>query len=357
MALSTKQTKSQEQSDNILKMRKAVLEEIKKDEGAAMSRQTKEDRGGQKTDQTPKRSIKKKKIEKQKKISAPKPKTVEKTSAVKEVNNDADNKVKSVPKKEKTRKKKVAATSKEGGLKKQKPCFFYSKSIQDKKSDSSEKKIDLINSVIRKGKEPMQCSKIRNIVTLFFAGLALGCLLFAAIIFYTPKSESLLARKISKIIPLPAIIINGKFISYNDYLKEVDTVDLFLVRQQRIGIIRELPPHAQIRQEIKDLLIKQEIITSLTNQYKITVSQKEIDDEIEKIKEQSRSEESFDEVLKNLYNWSEDDFGDKVVRNYLLISKLSNKIFPDVPIEESKNYLDKKIEEIKKGMDIYVLVK
>lgn len=199
--------------------------------------------------------------------------------------------------------------------------------------------------------------KVKNIVILFLTGLVLGCFIMAAIIFYIPKSESLLARKISKVIPFPAIIINSRFISYNDYLAEVDSVELFLTRQQRVGITQELLPRKQIREKIADILITQEIIKNLSNQYGIIVSQKEIDDEVNRLKEQSRSEESFDKILKDLYGWSEEEFGNKVIRNDLLISKLSGEFFPDVSGGELKELFDKKIEEIKKEMNIYVLVK
>lgn len=364
MALPKKQTKSQERSEKILKMRKEVLREIKKNEMVSKLQEDKDNQdGSSKADQPKERSVKKKKAttvskktNKQKKISVPQPKAAKKTFAVKEADDGADVKIEEAPKKEAARKEKVILKPKEDIPKKSKSCFFCSKAVQPKESDSSKAKPSSINSIIRRQKEPAQSSKKINIVVLFFVGLILGCVLFAALIFYVPKSESLPARKISEVVPLPAIIMNGKIIKYNDYLKEVDVVDLFLLRQQRLGIIRELPSRAQVREEIKDLLIKQEIIAGLANQYKITVSQKEIDDEIEKIKEQSRSPESFNEVLKNLYGWSEEEFGNKVVRNYLLISKLSNKMFPNVSEDESKDYFDKKVEEIKKGMNIYVLV-
>lgn len=358
-----RQIKSKEKLDKISKMRREVLREIKRDEMAASSRQAKENQENSKINQFKKRSVKKKEAiiahkdtDKQKKVFVPKPKAVESSIDVKEV---AEAGVESTFPKEVLQAEKMALKPKEDGENKLKPYFFCSKTLKTKearKSDYSKSKLDSINSVVDKQTEPARNSRIINIFALFFFGLILGCLVFAALIFYVPKSESLLARKISKAVPLPAIIIDGKIISYNDYLKEVDTVDLFLIRQQRLGIIREIPPHDQIRGEVRDLLIKQEIIAGLSNQYKITVSQKEIDDEINKIKEQSRSQESFDMILKDLYGWSENDFGNKVARNYLLISKLSNKIFPEVPIEESKGHLDKKIEEIKRGINIYVLV-
>ncbi|MFH1187328.1 MAG: SurA N-terminal domain-containing protein [bacterium] len=309
MASPKKQIKINKQSEKISKMREEILKEIKKDEMSERSRQSK------KRDESP--SVDEIKIKQpdqenktfdvlknsaeQKEVSAPKP--IE--------NNEP---AVSMPIKTKAKAKKVS-----------------------KKKKKKTKKI--------------------NIFALFAFGTLLGLLLFAAVIFYVPRSENLLARKISEAVPCPAIIINKKFISYNDYLKEVDAVDIFLARQQRAGIIRELPPRKQIREEIANLLIKQEIIKNLADQYEITASQKEIDDEINKIKDQSRSEESFDGALKDLYGWSEEDFGNKVIRNYLLVSKLSAKFFPDVSADELKGLFDKKIEEIKKEMNIYVLVK
>lgn len=199
--------------------------------------------------------------------------------------------------------------------------------------------------------------KIKTVFISFFVGIILCCLLFAILIFYIPRTESLFARKISKVIPFPAIIINGRFISYNDYLAEVDAVNIFLTRQKNSGVIQDVPPRSQTREEIATLLIRQAIIKNLADEYKITVSQKEIDDEINKLKEKSRSEESFDAILKDLYGWREQEFGTRVIKNYLFASKLSDKIFPDIPGEESKELFNKKIEETKEMMNIFVLVK
>lgn len=306
MALSKKQIKITEYSNRILKMRKEVLDAITKNEMSARSCQ-----------------------------------------ATQNKENPTVDKIES---KRSARKKKVVAVSNEP---KKQEEVFAPKPIADEELPIA---MPADNSVVRKqiGFKPR--SRIISIFILFFIGLMFGFLLFAALIFYIPKTESLLARKISAVVPLPAIIINGRFISYNDYLKEVDAVDRFLARQQGMGIIRDLPPRKQIRKEITDFLIKQEIIKDLVNQYEITVSPKEIDDEIKKIKAKSRSEESFEETLKDLYGWSEDDFGNKVIQNYLMVSKLSDKIFSDIPSDESKEFFDKKIGEIKQGMNIYVLV-
>ncbi|MFH1565209.1 MAG: SurA N-terminal domain-containing protein [bacterium] len=298
MVLSKKQIKKQ--SDKIVKMRNDVLNEIKRNERPLVPPEIGENHE----------------------------------------NSPAIDKIK--PKKTVNKKKKVINANK--------------KSVELKKISAPKPMIRKDASAAKPIGKIKKTTTAKNIFILFFFGIILGCLLFAAFVFYIPKTESLPARKISKIISFPAIIINGKFISYNNYLKEVDTVDLFLTRQKRIGVIQEIPHRKQIRKEIANLLIRQEIIKNLADEYKISVSQKEIDDEINKIKEKSRSEESFEGMLKNLYGWSEEDFGNKVIQNYLLISKLSDKMFPDISGEESKELFDKKIEELKQGMNIYVLI-
>lgn len=347
MVSQKKRAKANKQSEKIAKMRDDVLNEIRKDEMKKGLKQTKKNDESAVVDEIKiKQPDQEKKTfdvlensAKTKEVSAPK--SIAKPVVI-------DVKVKSVFKKKKKKTRQIALKPKAVVL--EEPTA--PKLSQDKNIDSSK-----LNYIIRKQTDLKPRSKKINIFALFAAGLILSCLAFAAFIFYIPKSESLPARKISEAVPCPAIIINGKFISYNDYLKEVDAVDIFLSRQQRAGVIRELPPRKQIREEIANLLIKQEIIKNLASQYEITVSQKEVDDEMNKIKEQSRSEESFKDVLKNLYGWNEEDFGNKVIKNYLLVSKLSSKFFPDVSSDELKELFDKKIEETKRGMNIYVLVK
>jgi hypothetical protein len=218
---------------------------------------------------------------------------------------------------------------------------------RDKESPSFKRDKDYSNKKTKKKKT--------TTAFMFFIGLTLGCLLILIIGFYVPKSENALVKKISKVIPFPAIIIDGESISYNYFLQETDMVSMFLTKQKNMGIIMELPTRDEIREDIKNLLIRQEIIKKLAVQYKISVSEKEVKDEIDQIKQKSRSEETVEKMLKDLYGWSEEDFGNKVIRPSLLSFKLAKAISPDVDDDELKKVLDKTIESEKSKIKIYVL--
>lgn len=221
------------------------------------------------------------------------------------------------------------------------PKFFSDKFHDLKKTKSGRKRV---------------VKKKTNRLFVFSVVLILICILFLVVGFYVPKSENLLARKISRIVPFPAIIIDGEFISYDYFLQEVDMVNMFLLRQKRMGIIRELPSREKIRQEMKDILIRQAIIKKLARQYRISVSKEEIKYEIDKIKEQSRSEDSMQKMLRDLYGWSEGDFANKVIGPSILSFKLAKKLSSNITEGESKIILDKRVELEKRKMRIYVLV-
>jgi hypothetical protein len=188
--------------------------------------------------------------------------------------------------------------------------------------------------------------------------LLLLIILGAVIMFFSPKSENRLSLSLSNYIPFPAMVIDGEYISFKKFVDETNKVQLYLDRQKSRGIINELPPRKEVKENIKKYFIRQHVMNELANQYKVTVSKEEIKTEIEKLKSQLRSEDTIEKVLKDVYGWNLADFENKIIKPYVLGVKISKIIFKDTTdLRELNTKWENLIKQSEKQMNVYVLIK
>jgi len=229
-----------------------------------------------------------------------------------------------------------------------------------KKEDISISKTDFrknlkLNSISGEKKKTKKSKTNFIFILILLTFLAVVAL---SVIFLVPKSESDIAKEASALLPFPAIIIGAKTITYDTYLQELDAVTDFLKKQKTQGIITQLPESTETRGMVVNYFIRKEIVNMLAETNGITVSNEEIQKTFDEIRSLSRSDESIDQILINIYGWTQDDFKNRIIRPDIINSKLAKKLFSSLQTEEElKNALSKRIEEIKKELIITVLVK
>ena len=183
----------------------------------------------------------------------------------------------------------------------------------------------------------------------FFLGMISGVLivLFLAIVIfgfgiYRLGWEGNLTKKIIKIIPYPAVFVNWRAISFADYEDDITTLKNFYEKQgASLGI--EMPSDKELKEKVLDRLIKNELSYQLAAENGISVSDDEIEGEIQKIIGQEGTREKVEEELRNQYNWGIDEFKIKVIKPFLFQQKLQEMLDKD---ENFKQEAKKKAEDI-----------
>ena len=152
-------------------------------------------------------------------------------------------------------------------------------------------------------------------------------------------------------LPYPAAMVNGKIVGYSDFQSDVEALQYFYETQKEM-----YPEQAiewtveEVKKNVLDRMIEDEIASQIASEKGITVSQDEVNSEFDIIVGQATSEEEVTQTIKDLYGWTVDQFKEKVLRKFLLRSKLESNIQedPDV-IAQSKTKADEALAEIKKG--------
>jgi len=157
-------------------------------------------------------------------------------------------------------------------------------------------------------------------------------------------------HKITKIIPYPAVFVNRRPIRFSEYQDDIATLKNFFAQQQNVMDASEMPKDKELKENVLDRLIKNELAYQLAKKYDVKVTEEELASEVQKIVAQDESLEKVEEVLKSQYGWGIEQFKIKVLKPFLLQQKLQEAISQDENLnQEAKKKAEGVLEKVKKG--------
>lgn len=190
-------------------------------------------------------------------------------------------------------------------------------------------------SSARKYIYPLQHSKhkIVLITTSLLIAVIVGFFTFTMISLYRVKSYSSFLYGVTKVIPFPVAKAGSNYVAYENYLFELKHYIHYYENQQKLDFstdsgkqqLEEFKKRA-LTKVVDDAYIKQ-----LAAEKKVTVSDKEVDEEIQIVRSQNRlggSTKVFEDVLKEYWGWSINDFK-RSLKQQLLAQKLLPVLDPE----------------------------
>lgn len=179
---------------------------------------------------------------------------------------------------------------------------------------------------------PLQHSKHQVVLitsTLFIIGVV-GFFSYVALALYKFEQSSTFLYRVTQVIPLPVARTGDKFVSYENYLFELRHYKHYYESQQKLNFNDEQGKQqlnafeAQARQKVvDDALVKQ-----LAKQNSVSVSDKEVNDQIDLVRSQNRlggNDKVFEDVLKDYWGWNVGDFK-RSLKQQLLARKVVAKL-------------------------------
>lgn len=130
---------------------------------------------------------------------------------------------------------------------------------------------------------------------------------------YKFQSTSGFMYKVTRVVPFPIARTGGTFIAYENYLFELGHYIHYYENQQQLSFETEAGS-AQLdsyKKRAIDKVINDAYIKMIAEEIGVSVSDSDIDEQIRIAREQNRlgsDDEVFEDVLKEFWNWSVDDF-------------------------------------------------
>lgn len=192
---------------------------------------------------------------------------------------------------------------------------------------------------------PLQHSlkKIVTISAVIFIALTVAFFVYCVLALYRFNNTSTFIYRVSQVIPFPVAKVGSDFVSQESYLFEIRHYIHYYQTQQQVDFRSESGKQqleafrkAALQSVVDDAYVKQ-----LAKKHKITVSEREVDYQINLLREQNRlgsSDAVFEDVLKEFWGWSVQDFR-RELRQQLLAQKVVSALDVDTH-SRAKNVLD-----------------
>lgn len=166
------------------------------------------------------------------------------------------------------------------------------------------------------------------LVAFVFSALGLYCL---------GMKDNFFVRGAARIFPYPAARVNWNFILTIEYQKDINTlINFYRFEANESGL--PIPGYKEISSNVLDRLIKNEIMEKIARGLEIKITNNELDEKFSEITSKMGNPREVEEILRDMYGWSDREFRKNIVRNILLQEKIKEKL----GVGED---LDEKIEE------------
>jgi parvulin-like peptidyl-prolyl isomerase len=198
---------------------------------------------------------------------------------------------------------------------------------------------EAVLSGARKYIYPLSHSRHKIVITTISLVLAavIAFMTYVVVNLYKFQNTSAFMYQITKVLPLPVARIGGTFVSYENYLFELRHYIHYFETQQGVDFSSE-QGKAQLNEQKRASLenvVNFAYIKRIANEKSITVSPEEIDAQVELLKNQNKlgnDNEVFEDVLRNFWGWSVNDF-----RRSIYQELLANKVLKALDTQTQAN--------------------
>lgn len=133
-------------------------------------------------------------------------------------------------------------------------------------------------------------------------------------------------------LPYPAVIVNNDIVSFKEYLDNYQVIKYFNENQVLENKVYQVT-EGGLKVEVLNKLILNRIVAQQADLNGVSVSQEEIDYELNNIKSNLSEGDNLDDRLAAMYGMSEDNFIKNLLSPEILYSKLHQKYIEDNNID------------------------
>jgi hypothetical protein len=191
--------------------------------------------------------------------------------------------------------------------------------------------------------------KIVAITTSLVVIVVLGFFTYCTLALYRFNSTSDFLYKVTTVIPFPIARVNGHFVSYNNYLFEIQHYIHYYQVEKGVDF-NSVSGKQQLlyyEQQALDKVINDSYVSDLATKNNVSVTQTQINNQINIVKQQNRlgDQAELQSVLKTYYGWSVNDF-----RRELSTQLLAQDVVAKLDVQ-NKNRALSVLTQLNKGTD------
>lgn len=214
----------------------------------------------------------------------------------------------------------------------------------------AEHREEVISSA-RKYIYPLQHSKHRILLlsTSVIIFSIIGFFAYCTVALYRLHNSSTFLYRVTQVLPFPVAKAGKQYVAYENYLFELRHYTHYYQSQLKLDF-SSVAGKAQLEafeKQALDKVVSDAFVGQLADKYKISVSNKELDEQIAIVREQNRlgtSDQAFEDVLRDYWGWNVDDF-----KRSLRAQLLAQKVVATLDTE-TKQRANTALDELNKGV-------
>ena len=182
---------------------------------------------------------------------------------------------------------------------------------------------------------PLQQSKHRIVIlsTSLFVAAVLIFSIVSVVLLYRVETTSGFMYQVTKVIPFPVARTGGTLIAYENYLFELNHYIHYYENQQELSFESDAGKQqlASYKKRALDKVVNDAYVKIIAQEKGISVSDDEVAEHLRIARDQNRlgsSEDIFEDVLRDYWNWSIDDFR-RSLKTELLAQKVIRALDTD----------------------------
>lgn len=194
------------------------------------------------------------------------------------------------------------------------------------------------------------------LTTGLFIAAVIAFFTYVTLALYKFQQSSTFLYRVTQVIPFPVAKTGDSFVAYENYLFELRHYTHYYESQQKLDF-----ENAQGKQQLEEFqkqarqkVVDDALVRQLAKKHSVTVSDKEVNEQIDLVRSQNRlgeNDQVFEDVLKDYWGWSVGDFK-RSLHQQLLARKLVSKL--DTEAEGRANAA---LAELNTGADFAAVAK
>lgn len=179
---------------------------------------------------------------------------------------------------------------------------------------------------------PLQHSKRRIVFlsSMIFILTIISFFTYSLLSLYRFGDTSTLMYRVTQVVPFPIARVQGKFVTYENYLFELRHYTHYYENQQKLSFDTEEGKLqlTEFKKQAMDKVIDDAYVKKLAEDNGVSVDSQEVEREIAIVRDQNRlgaSDQVFEDVLRDFWGWSVNDFK-RSLRQQLLARKVASHL-------------------------------
>jgi foldase protein PrsA len=206
-------------------------------------------------------------------------------------------------------------------------------------------------------------NKKRSSLTYIISGVVAAFVVFLVVMsigIYRGGWEDNFTLGVSKVLPFPATFVNGHYVSYNDYLENLNIMKKYQTEFKKVDFKSDEGKKilSTLRKDTLDRLNEDVLVKNEAVKLKVTISKKDVDDSFNDLIKSNGGEKAFAEVLQKYYGLSVNQFKKEIYQDRLLRQKVADKFANDESVNsDAKKLAEDILAKVRAGEDFATLAK